>query len=92
MQQCDEFYVHNNFEALEVLLRNKLFIKSTFNEAPLQLKLTMNVSPYKIGQVDVIEKIQKICQEGFSNKVLHLNSLADRESNLLFYIVVDSLF
>lgn len=84
--QYDEFYVHNNLDALEILVRNKLFIKSTGNEAPLQLMLTMNVSPFKVGQVEIIEKIQRICLEGFTNKTLNLNSLADRESKYHFLI------
>lgn len=78
--KVDEFYVHDNYEALEILVRNKLFIKSNGNEAPLELMLNMNVAPFKIGQVDIVEKIQKVCLEGMENNVLHLNNLADRES------------
>ncbi|XP_063701897.1 nuclear RNA export factor 2 [Culicoides brevitarsis] len=87
METYDEFYVHNNFEALEILVRNKLFIKSTMNEAPLQLMLTMNVSPYKIGQVDVLEKIQRTCLESLNNKILNLSGLADRE--IFSNVVID---
>lgn len=88
MEQYDEFFVHNNFDALDFFVRNKLFIKSTTNEAPLQLMLTMNVSPFKIGQVDINEKIQKTCSENLLNKTLHLNSLADRESKNLTVILL----
>lgn len=91
MQTYDEFYVHNNFDALEVLLRNKLIIKSTDNDAPLQLMLTMNISPFKVGQVDIIDKIQKFVVEAFNYKTLNLSSMADRESKFCFMFILNSV-
>uniref|UniRef100_A0A336LR24 CSON010968 protein n=1 Tax=Culicoides sonorensis TaxID=179676 RepID=A0A336LR24_CULSO len=88
--QYDQFYVHNNFDALEILIRNRLVIKSPGNDPPLELQLNMKVSPFKVGQVDVNEKIRKICIDGFKNGVLHLNSLANRE--IFKNVIIDMSF
>lgn len=79
-EKFDEFFVHNNFEALEILLRNRLIIKIVGNDDIIALKLQMNIAPFKIGQVNVVEKIQKTCMEQFVNKTLYLNGLAEKES------------
>lgn len=74
----DEFYVINNYEALEALYRRQMHIKSGGAELPLNFR--MNVAVFQQGQVDVPKKIHLFCQENFiNNKLLRMSNVAEHE-------------
>lgn len=80
----DDFYVHGNTDALEILVRNGLQVGTLENDVSFVLNLFMNVAPHQTGQVDINKKITQICSE-MANKTLFLNNLA---SNPIFKNVV----
>lgn len=85
--QHDEFFVHNAFEALDILFRNQLTVGNVGSEKVLHLELRMNVAAFLAGQVDVVAKIQKLCLDNFINKILFLDNI--QEKPIFSNVVID---
>lgn len=85
--RSDEFFVHNSFDALDVLFRNQLTIGNVGSEKLLKIELRMNVAQFQPGHVDVIAKIQKLCLDSFINKILFLDNI--QEKPIFRNVVID---
>lgn len=85
--RCDEFFVHNNFDAIDILFRNQLVVGTVGSEKVLKLELRMNVAKFYPGQIDVAAKIQKLCIDNFINKVLFLDNI--QEKPIFQNVVID---
>lgn len=78
--QCDSFFIRNCFEQMEYLYMEKLKIQMPLSNDAVTLTYKMNVGPFKKGQIDPVERIQKAIDSSFSltDKCMNLERFSSK--------------
>lgn len=76
----DSFFIRNCFEQMECLYLEKLKIRMPFSNDSVTLTYKMNVAPFKKGQIDPVERIQKAIDLSFNltDKCLNLERFSSK--------------
>jgi hypothetical protein len=73
----DEFFVRKCSDAIEILLKHRLILTMPSGSEKVTLVLKLNVAEFRVGQVDITEKLTTIASEYIVEKTLDLDNFCE---------------